>query len=316
LSELSRVELLRRLFSAGELPRGVEIGIGDDAAVLSGGTRPLIWTVDAAVEGVHFQRDWLSFEDVGWRSLAAAASDLAAMGATPRGVLSSLILPDPFDDTELEALARGQADAAAALGTAVLGGNLARGSALSITTTVLGEALRPILRKGALVGDSVAIAGPIGLAAAGLELLRRGLGDAAAAAAAIDAWRRPSARISEGCAAAQRAHAGIDVSDGLVLDAWRLAQESGVAIVLDEGAVLASSGAELGIAAARLSRDPLEFALFGGEDYALFMAFAPGDLVAPFAQVGQCIDGAGVWLRAGDGSTRRLEPRGFDHFER
>jgi thiamine-monophosphate kinase len=321
LNELSRVELLRRILSAGELPRGVEVGIGDDAAVLAAGSGSLVWTVDSAVEGVHFRREWLSCEDIGWRSLAAAASDLAAMGATPRGVLSALVLPEAFTDAELEALARGQAAAATALGTAVLGGNLARGSELSITTTVLGQTPRPLLRKGATVGDVVAIAGPVGVAAAGLELLRRGPGDGAGAGAwaagvavAVHAWRRPLARVADGCAAAGRAHAGIDVSDGLALDAWRLAEQSAVGIVLDEVALLTAAGPALASAAAIVARDPLELALFGGEDYALFMAFAPGELVAPFAPVGECVAGGGLWLRARGGETRPIEPRGFDHF--
>jgi thiamine-monophosphate kinase len=235
LDERSRLEWLRRLFSAAELPHGVEVAIGDDAAVLSARGTSLVWTVDSAVDGIHFRREWLSLEDVGWRSLAAAASDLAAMGASPRGVLSALILPEHFTDKELEALARGQAAAAASLGTAVLGGNLSRGSELSITTTLLGEADEPILRSRARAGDVVALAGSVGLAAAGLELLRRGLEGLAIepAARALAAWRRPLARIPEGLAAAGHAHAGIDLSDGLALDASRLARESSVAIVLD-----------------------------------------------------------------------------------
>src|SRR5204863_6701994 len=119
------------------------------------------------------RRAWMSLREIGFRSLMAAASDLAAMGATPRGVLSALVLPDSIDDADLEDLAAGQREAAELLGTAVLGGNLARGSELSITTSVLGEAAQPILRRGAKQADVLVIAGPIGLAAAGLEALRR-----------------------------------------------------------------------------------------------------------------------------------------------
>src|SRR5882724_6500915 len=116
-----------------KLPAGVDVGIGDDAAVLESGSAPLVWTVDSAVEGVHFRRAWLSLEDIGWRSLMAAASDLAAMGARPRGILCALVLPPEFSDDDLENLARGQAAAATAIGSAVLGGNLSRGGELSIT---------------------------------------------------------------------------------------------------------------------------------------------------------------------------------------
>jgi thiamine-monophosphate kinase len=313
LNEPSRLELLRRLFSAAGPARGVTVGIGDDAAVLEGGDRPLVWTVDTAVEGVHFRREWMSLEDIGWRSLAAAASDLAAMGASPRGVLSALILPPDFDEAALSALARGQAEAAASLGTAVVGGNLARGGELSITTTVLGETREPILRKGARAGDLVALAGPVGLGAAGLELLRRGA-SSADADAAIAAFRRPVARITAGLAASGRAHAGIDISDGLALDASRVAAESGVGITFDRGALLLAAGPELALAAARLARDPLDLALFGGDDYALLMAFAPGEVPAAFVAVGQCTAEPGIALREADGSIHPIEARGFDHF--
>jgi len=292
----------------------VTVGIGDDAAVLEPSDARLVWTVDTAVEGVHFRRDWMSLEDIGWKSLAAAASDLGAMGASPRGVLSSLILPPEFDDADLVALARGQAEAAASLGTAVIGGNLAGGTQLSVTTTVLGEAREPILRSGARAGDTVALAGPVGLAAAGLELFRRGA--ATGGDPAVEALRRPIARITAGLAAAGHAHAGIDISDGLALDASRVAAASGVGIAFERGALLAAAGSHLAAAAARLARDPLELALYGGDDYALLMTFAPGDVPAPFAAVGQCTAEPGIHLREADGSARLLEPRGFDHFAR
>jgi thiamine-monophosphate kinase len=319
LDELSRLELLRALFSATALPAGVSLGIGDDAAVLARSDAPLVWTVDTAVEGVHFRRDWLSLEDIGWRSLAAAASDLAAMGASPRGALSALILPAQFGDADLLALARGQAEAAAALETAVIGGNLARGSELSITTTLLGEARQPILRGGARAGHVVGLAGAIGVAAAGLALLQQGTGNGAPGdltERVLQAFRRPHARIAEGLAAAGHAHAGIDVSDGLALDAWRLARASGVAVVLDADALLRVAGPDLIRVAALLGRDPLELALYGGDDYALLMTFAAHDVPAPFVAVGTCGAGVGIWLRSPDGTTRPLEAKGFDHFAR
>jgi thiamine-monophosphate kinase len=327
LSELSRLQRLRRLFSRSPLPEGVATGIGDDAAVLVPGSAALVWTVDAAVEGVHFRRDWMALEDVGFRSLMAAASDLAAMGARPRGVLSALILPADFGDEDLDRLASGQAEAAAALGTSVIGGNLARGRELSITTTVLGAAERPLLRAGAAPGDVLAVSGALGLAGAGVQALSRS-GHAAntpAGAArqtapqkalerAVAAYRRPRALIDAGLAAAPRAHAAIDVSDGLALDATRLAAESGVAIVFEADKVLAAGGAELVHAAAALSLDALDLALYGGDDYALLMAFTPGELVPGFRPVGSCVAGTGVLLQGAIGGPRQLEARGYDHF--
>jgi thiamine-monophosphate kinase len=314
VSEQTRLERLRQIFGASPLPQGVKVGIGDDAAVLlPSGAGSLVWTVDSAVDTVHFRREWMSLEDIGWRSTMAAASDLAGMGARPRGILSSLILPSSFEDEELERLAKGQLEAAAALGTAILGGNLSRGSELSITTNVLGETTTPVLRSGARSGDIVALAGNVGLSAAGLEALRRG-NVTDAVLAAIDACKRPRARIDEGLSAAPSARAGIDLSDGLVLDASRLATESGVGIVLESERILSAGGTALGMAAAALELDPLELALFGGEDYALLMTFPPGAIVPPFVPIGTCQAEKGVFLVTSDGSRRKIEPRGFDHF--
>jgi thiamine-monophosphate kinase len=314
VSEQTRLDRLRQIFAAAPLPQGVKVGIGDDAAVVApSNAASLVWTVDCAVDMVHFRREWMSLEDIGWRSLMAAASDLAGMGAGPRGILSSLILPPGFTDEELERLASGQLEAASALGTAILGGNLSRGSELSITTNVLGEATTPVLRSGARAGDVVALAGNVGLSAAGLEALRRGRSEGDVLVA-IDACKRPRARIAEGLLAAPSAHAGIDLSDGLVLDASRLATESGVSIVLEAERILSANGTALGVAAASLALDPLELALFGGEDYALLMIFPPGAVVSPFVPIGTCEAEQGIFLVAPDGSRQKLEPRGFDHF--
>jgi thiamine-monophosphate kinase len=313
LNERQRLERLRALFGREALPAGIALSIGDDAAVLAPGAAPLVWTVDAMVEGVHFRRAWLSFEDIGRRSLMAAASDLAAMGASPRGVLSALVLPGDVGDDDLEALARGQADAARELGTAVIGGNLSGGSELSITTTVLGESAAPVLRKGARANDVVALAGAVGLAAAGVEALARGTADARVSPG-VEAYRRPRARIADGLAGGASAHAAIDVSDGLALDLSRLAEESGVGVVLDAARVLEAAGDALAEAAAALSLDPLELALHGGEDYALVMAFAPGSVPAAFAPIGRCVGEQGVFLEHA-GARQKIEPRGFDHFQ-
>jgi len=313
LSELSRLDRLRRLFGKFLVPEGIVVGIGDDAAVVAPGETSLVWTVDAVVEGVHFRREWMSMEDIGWRSLMAAASDLAAMGARPRGVLSALILPTDVEDNDLDRLASGQAQAAAALGTAVVGGNLSRGAQLSITTSVLGEARAPLLRRGALPGDVVALCGSPGLAGAGLEAARRGLASENLSTA-LAAFRRPRARIEEGLAAAPHAHAAIDLSDGLVLDASRLAAEGQIGIVLEQELVVFAAGPDVAAAAAELALDPLELALYGGEDYALLAAFVRDDVPAPFVVIGSCVAEPGVFLQMAKGARRKLEPRGFDHF--
>jgi thiamine-monophosphate kinase len=316
-TEFARIAMLRAALAGPEDPR-VLVGIGDDAAVLAPPAEPLVWTVDAAVEGVHFRRDLLSFADLGYRATMAAASDLGAMGARPLGLLAALVLPPALADAELAELARGQREAADALGAAILGGNLARGTELSITTTALGTAARPLGRAGARPGDAIWMAGPVGLAAAGLALLLRGAGAepelSAPARAAIAAWRRPRARIAEGLRASASAVAAIDVSDGLAQDVGHLSRASGVRAILDAAALV---GSELHAAAAELGRDPLELALSGGEDYALVVVLRPDASLEGFAQIGEIAprgEGPDVWLRRRDGSTGPLVERGFDHF--
>ncbi len=313
-SERARIEILRAALAGPSDPR-VTLGIGDDAAVLAPPALPLVWTVDAVVEGVHFRRDLLSLADLGWRATMAAASDLAAMGASPLGLLAALVLPAWVGDDDLAAIAAGQREAAAALGTAVIGGNLARGGELSVTTTALGVAARPLARAGAEAGDAIWMAGPVGLAAAGLAVLERGGGaPSPAARAAIGAWRRPVARIADGLRAGPRAKAAIDVSDGLAQDAGHLARAAGLTAVLDAGAIVGPALAE---AAAEIGRDPLDLALHGGEDYAIVAALPPGEGLDGFVRIGSMerrADSATVALRRDDGSVTAMDDRGYDHF--
>lgn len=319
-SELQRIALLAARF--GQPARGV--GIGDDAAVLEPvGSERLVWTIDAQVEGTHFRRDWASWEDVGWRSFMAAASDLAAMGASPLGALSALTLSDDVDDEALFALAEGQASAARAIGTTVVGGNLARGKETSVTTTFLGRVDRPILRRGAQPGDGVFIAGALGMAAAGLAALERSLAAVAVVvpgeadpsiAACVDAWRRPRALIELGQVMCGTATAAVDISDGLARDARHLAEASGVRLVFDEAALRAHVSSALRSAAATLGRDAIDLVLHGGEDYALLATSAsppPG-----FVRVGSVEAGEAVVLLAKGEGRVEVPPLGFDHFER
>jgi thiamine-monophosphate kinase len=301
MNEDDRITRLERLLRAPA--PGVTVGIGDDAAVLA---PDLVWTIDEQVEHIHFRRDLLTLEDLGWRSLMAAASDIAAMGADPWCALASIVAPA---DVDLEAIARGQAEAARMLGAPIVGGNLSRGDAISIATTVLGKAGRPILRSGARSGDGLFLSGSLGLAAAGLralEEMKEGL------EAAVIAWRRPVARIDAGRLMRGKATAAIDVSDGLALDLHRLARSSSVRLVLDESALRSACVTLDAVARGLGLDDPLDLALQGGEDYAL-VCTSPVPIPS-FSCVGRVESGSGVVLLKG--STRMpLKPRGWEHFQ-
>jgi thiamine-monophosphate kinase len=312
-SEFLRIARLASRFG-DPVGRGIAVGIGDDAAVLEPpNSGAVVWTVDAQVEGVHFRREWMTLLDVGWRSFVAAASDLSAMGAAPWCALSAVTCPAEMTDDALDELTAGQALAARELRCPVVGGNLTRGSELSVTTTLLGTCERPILRSGAVPGDSVWIAGAIGLAAAGLRALQAGSAPPDALSVAIETFRRPAILTASGLLLGSDAHAAIDVSDGLAADVAHLARASRVGVVLDAAALLEHAGDALVRAAVALGEEPLELALHGGEDYALVATSVvpiPG-----FSKIGQVEDGDRVELSQ-DGRRRPLEARGFDHFAR
>ncbi|MEI7891844.1 MAG: thiamine-phosphate kinase [Myxococcales bacterium] len=312
MTEFARIASLARLFGATRA-HGVELGIGDDAAVLAprSGER-LVWTIDEQVEWVHFRSDLVDWHDVGWRSFMAAASDLAAMGARPWCALAALVLPADFPDEALFALAAGQQEASEAIGAPLVGGNLARGSAVSVATTLLGHARTPVRRDCAAAGELLWLAGDLGLAAAGLRGLLGGVVDSRLDAA-LRAWRRPVARIDAGLTMAARASAAMDISDGLVQDLGHLVRASGVRAMLDAARLLEHGGDCLAQAAAAIGADPLDLILEGGEDYAIVAASSSP--LKGFVRIGEVVEGEGVFLRETTGE-RRVEVLGFDHFRK
>jgi thiamine-monophosphate kinase len=306
-SEDALVEMLRLLFEKAASRPEVILGIGDDAALMLPPQRAgtldakLVLSVDTQVEGVHFKRSWLTLSQIGYRATMAAASDLAAMAAEPVAALSSLLVPASLSQSDVSAIAEGQAEACAELGMAMVGGNLSRATELSVTTTVIGTADAPVRRAGGQVGDGLYLAGTPGLAGAGLRAFIRGIKPM------HSAFVRPKALIQLGLSMAGVAHAAMDVSDGLSSDLARLAQASGVGIELDSSGVLVAGGQALLDAAAQTEADPLMLALHGGEDYllvALCAAPLPG-----FVHVGKAVAAPGVRV---DGKP--LLAGGYDHF--
>ena len=312
LGEGEAVRLLAERLRAPN-SKDVRLGIGDDAALLEANQGILVWTVDSCLEGSHFERNLLELGDIGWKALHAAASDLAAMGARPIGALSALELPPRFSKKELDAFAEGEARAARSLACPVVGGNIARGGRLAVTTTVLGVARRPLRRDSARPGDEVWLMGDVGLAAAGLSLVRskqkhRGPD----VRRAIVAWQRPRALVREGLLLAGRASAAIDVSDGLGGDVRHLAEASNVRIVVEERALVRALPASLGAVARLVGRSELSLALEGGEDYALVATGLRSKRPRGARRIGRVTKGRGAVLERTDGKTVALAG-GYDH---
>lgn len=312
LTEFAAIELLAKQLAARG--PGVHLGIGDDAALLGRVEGKLVLSVDTCLEHTHFERDWLSLEQLGAKALQSAASDLAAMGARAVAALSALVLPRGVTAREVTALAKGQAAAARALGCSIVGGNIASGRDLSLTTTVIGSARHPLGRKGARVGDKLWLIGDVGLAAAGLRLLQQGRKRARTSAQRrlLEAWRCPRALVEEGLSLCGRASSAIDVSDGLAADAGHLARASGQRLVIEQRALEKHLATELIASEKQLGVSALSLALTGGEDYALLATGAARRKPRLAHSIGRVEPGCGVLLERADGELVELSG-GYDH---
>jgi thiamine-monophosphate kinase len=289
-------------------------GIGDDAAVLPAGEGHLVVSTDVSVERVHFRRDWLRTDEIGWRAASAALSDLAAMGASPTGLVVAVTRSASDADYALRCM-EGVADAARSAGCPVVGGDLSGGDQLSLAVTVFGHTGRPVERRGAKPGDRLWLTGTLGGARA--ALLRWQAGATPSPAARL-AFAHPVPRLTAGrWLAAQGARAMLDLSDGLAGDAPHLAAASGVHLDIDLARLPIHPSVHR--AAAGQGEPAAAFAAVGGEDYELLVAMPPEwdrghDAEAwtgtPLVAIGT--------VHAGQGTTFRLDGRdltlaGFRH---
>jgi len=312
-------DLIRRLAgSTGPLPKGVQLGSGDDCAILEGG---VVISSDLSVEGIHFRRDWITLEEAGYRAAASALSDLAAMGAEPLGILLSMaLLPEEAEEAAL-AFQVGAGEACAREGIGILGGDLSQSPGPAVLdVVVLGRSQAPLLRSGSLPGDELWVTGWLGGSGAAVHQWTKGLDPTPSLRAA---FAKPHPRIREMQWVLKRGeiHAAIDLSDGLAGDAGHLAAAAGVAIVLDAESLplhpaLAGEGFDF---PARL-----HFALRGGEDYEVCFSAPPGvvdrlgpdfreEFGIPLFLIGRIEVGSGVVLHQADGVRTALDG-GFSHF--
>jgi thiamine-monophosphate kinase len=329
-TESELVAMIRTLL-AGEAP-GVQLGPGDDAALVDLGRHTGILTADMLVEGVHFTRETIVPHDLGYKAITVNVSDVAAMGGSPRYAVVSLGLPPDVELAWVVELYAGLRDGAAEYAMSVVGGDTSRAEVIVVSVAMTGEVAKggAVTRAGARPGDSLVVTGSLGASAAGLLLSQtdpRRMGSALASEhgrALIAAHARPVARVGEGQTLAQLgARAMIDVSDGLTADLARLCRESevGAAVWLDAVPVAAGL-AELG---PTIGLDPLELALSGGEDYELLAALPPGaferaaDMLSarfgtPLTDIGEIREGVGLVAVEADGSEGPLAGEGWDHF--
>lgn len=313
VGEFGLIDVLARVFVASAR-RSVEVGLGDDAAVLAVPSGRVVVAVDQMVEGRHFRRDWSSAHDVGRKAAARAMSDIAAMGAVPTALLVALAAPGSLPLEWARGLAEGLATEASEVGASVVGGDTAESPTLVVSVTAFGDSGdRPVVtRSGARPGDGVFLAGRVGRAAAGLTVLSRGHRQPKSVVAA---HRTPEPPYAAGVAAAAAgATSMIDLSDGLLADARHIATSSGVVLDLDRS--LLGGDDEVEAMARNFGLDMWEWVLTGGEDHALLATFAPGaEVPAAFRRIGkvsEALDGS-EGLVLVDGSVHR-GPGGHEHF--
>jgi thiamine-monophosphate kinase len=302
---------------AGKAPVDfVDIGPGDDAAVVRAPGGRVVATSDLLIEGRHFRRDWSGPYDVGRKAAAQNLADVVAMGARPTALLIGFgvpaetepgwaaparAMPEWAGAQWAERLYDGLRDECDLVAAVVAGGDVARSAMVILAVTALGDLAgrAPLLRSGARRGDVVAVRGRLGFAAAGLDLLARGRDGPAIL---VEAHRRPRPPYAAGDEAARLgATSLIDISDGLVQDLGHIAAASGVRIDLDEAALPIAP--ELG-AEGRI------FALTGGDDHAFAGTF-PRETALPetWRAIGRVVAGEGVTI---DGQPHGLA--GWDHF--
>ena len=341
VSDCTERELIARIRARlPPAPPWLLVGIGDDAAVVEPErNRVEVLTVDALVEGIHFDRGFVPPDAIGHRALAVNLSDLAAMGAAPRLALLSMALPAALPLADFDAIAAGFAALAGRHRLHVVGGNLTRSPGpLLIDVTVMGTVKRrqALTRAGARPGDDLYVSGAIGTAAAGLRLLQSSVvshQSSGGPATETDdrrlksAYLRPEPRLALGMHLARNraASACMDLSDGLADGLQQIAEASGVGMTIDAGALPIDPGARAFFDAR--GEDAAVEALTGGDDYELLIAVRPrtqrrltaamqrGDVM--LTRIGRCTAERGIRLRGAGAAPRDLAAlRGFQHFAR
>lgn len=312
----------------------VSLGIGDDAAVVRA-TRGREWVVstDAFVEGSHFLTRLHPPHAAGFKALARAASDLAAMGAAPRYFLLTLALPAGRAGNWLDGFARGMALAAARLGLRLIGGDVSRHERVAAAVTVIGTARRGrvLSRSGARPGDVIFVSGRLGAAQTGLEILLREGARALAGhpeSYSLERHLYPEPRLGLGqwLVSHGLASAAMDISDGLSTDLARLCAASGVGAIVHASLLPVASDERPGSRRAATIPEKnaaLRRALHGGDDYELLFTVPrrlasriPGRFRGlPISRIGEVVSRRrGVLLELADGRRQPLPPRGWEHF--
>jgi thiamine-monophosphate kinase len=301
-------------------------GIGDDCAVWKGSTANQLAKVDCQVEGVHFNLDIITWEELGWKSLAVNLSDIAAMGGAPSYALVSLGLPLNTEVANVVSLYKGIIKLATQSGTAIVGGNMSSSPHVFVDVIVIGKTINSegayLTRSTAKPGDKIAVTGWLGTAAAGLKMLTGKYNFNILTAENLrQAFAKPQPRLTEGRLLIENGvKTGIDISDGLLSDLGHVCQASKVGALIQTGLLpIRQEVKEV------FKEDSLEMALSGGEDYQLLFT-AKADVVEnvriasdyPITVIGEIVEAEPGKIDVLDvqGKSVKTSKTGWDHFKR
>lgn len=323
IGEFGLIDLIKRKHQI--LNKDIIAGIGDDAAVFAiDKTRTGLLTIDTLVDKIHFDLSYTSFEDLGHKALAANLSDIAAMGGRPVLAVVSITVPRDISLKDIEETYAGMRKLAKKYGVAICGGDTVSGKQLSLTIAVYGEGKKNNigLRSGAKAGDAVLVTGSLGASQAGLEILNSKFKNKNAKL--TKKHLRPEPRVKEAQLLASnfKLHGIIDISDGLASELHHIARESMMGIIIDQGALPVAD--EAITAANILKKDPLEYCLYGGEEYELLFTLPVRQAVeakkmllnkgSACSVIGQIIKGRNVNILGRNGALKKLANKGYIHF--
>ncbi|MBS3782272.1 MAG: thiamine-phosphate kinase [Candidatus Thermoplasmatota archaeon] len=310
LSDLGEFKLIEKIADKFESDEEVYKGIGDDCAVLKKREDYTLMTTDMLVEGDHFNLDWQTPWQIGWKSIIVNISDIAAMGGLPKWGLVSIAFPGDIEVNFAEDIFDGMAEASEKHGMKIIGGDTTHGDLLTINVAVIGEVEKENLcmRGDAEIDDLICVSGDLGKSWAGLELLRAGK------EGYTDYYLQPKCRLKTARRIAPHVNAMIDVSDGLSSEVGHICDESGVGAEVEKEKVPISNktrktGEDLDI-------DPMKWALSGGEDFELVFTiprerFSKIEGENPVV-VGKILEEGRYLIN----SEKRKLGRGYDHFDR
>jgi thiamine-monophosphate kinase len=305
INESEVIELLAGIFASSD--QRLLLGIGDDAAIVTGFARQIL-TTDIAVEGIHFKSEWSSPYEIGARVAKANIADVLSMNGRCDYLLVAASLTGRESLEWISQLAQGIADAAQEFGAIVVGGDISQSPTLQIAITAVGHTENPIMRGGAKVGDSIYLSSLTGWSAAGLSILSKGLSNQSdTAAQALAQYRNPTldSKIDF-----SQAHAIADVSDSLLIQGAQIAKASGVAFRIELELIENAEGfARINQLAEDLKSDIWQWILAGGEDHVLL---ATGREL-PGICIGHVVAGSGISLRDASGNEK-VAPVSWSHF--